>query len=200
MSTFRCAAGHPATLVFEDDQLRHPCPTCGIDVYRFRDAVPDEDGPAATVVTALAAPGRAILPLGVRHVRLAAGTAVVLAMGTAFVLARPDAAPPVSPGPVVPTAGPASKAAPDPAAVSIARLTAVATGLGTVQLHFRLTNRNGANDYPGLAVRWHGLPDGERLIARDAYPHPPLPFTTADVTLELPRPRGATGIDIRIAY
>jgi hypothetical protein len=89
----------------------------------------------------------------------------------------------------------------NPAAVSITHFKAIATDPGVVRVGFRLTNAGGvSNGYPGLAVHWHGVQGADQLIGKDSYAHPPLPFTATDVTLDLARPQGATGIDVRITY
>jgi hypothetical protein len=204
MSTFRCSAGHFADLTFGAEQVRHPCPACGIDVYKFRDAVHEDDVPAAAASNEVSARSRARLPLDVWHARAAVVGAVLISAGALFVLYRPAAVPPApSSAPVIPIAPrPAPAAARgNPADVSISGFAATVTGAGTVKASFRLVNRKGApNDYPALAVHWHGVPAADQLIRKNAYAHPPIPFTTTDVTLELAHPQGATGMDVEIVY
>lgn len=204
MSTFRCSAGHLANLTFGAEQVRHPCPACGIDVYKFRDAVHEDDVPAVVAADEVPARSGARLPLDVRHARAAVGGVVLIAAAAVFMLYRPAAVPPApSSAPVIPIAPRPAPAAPrgNPADVSISGFAATATAAGTVKASFRLVNREGApNDYPALAVHWHGVPAADQLIRKDAYAHPPLPFTTTDVMLELARPQGATGMDVEIVY
>lgn len=212
MPTFRCSAGHEAALVFGDEQVRHRCPTCGVDVYKYRDAVLDGDSPADAAAEAPAAPRRR-LALDPKQMRIAIGALCLVGAAALLLQQRsaPPAVPPSSTGPVIPpasgvatataTAAAPATAKPAPAAVTITDFSAVATDAGTVKAAFRLTNGAGApNDYPALAVHWHGAPGADHVIGKDSYAHPPLPFTTADVILELERPQGATGMDVRLAY
>ena len=214
MPTFRCSAGHEAVLVFADEQVRHRCPTCGVDVYKYRDAVPESDTPAS-VPAEPAAAKRRVLALDPKQKRIAIG-ALCLVAAAAVMLQRQQSAPSVgvapSRGSVIPAAvaaAPAPAPAPAkpavaaavPAAVAITDFSAVATDAGTVKVTFSLTNGAGApNDYPALAVHWHGAPGADHVIGKDSYAHPPLPFVTADVILELERPQGATGLDVKLAY
>jgi hypothetical protein len=93
------------------------------------------------------------------------------------------------------------KAAPRSDDVAIADFKATADDSGAVKVAFRLTNRAAPkNDYPSLAIHWQGVSGADQLIRSDAYAHPALPFVAADVTLELARPPGATGIDVKIVY
>jgi hypothetical protein len=207
MPTFRCSAGHEAVIVFSDEQVRHACPACGVDVYKYRDAVLDDDVPGETVDVASEATRSGPAPRAQR-MRIAIGGAVLVAVAAFALLQRPDAPAavatsagsviPVATAPRVPARVPAADAGAD--AVAITGFSAVATATGTVKIAFRLTNRSdAARVYPALAVHWHDAPGADTVIGRDAYAHPPLPFTTADVALELERPPGATGIDVELA-
>jgi hypothetical protein len=214
MSNFRCSAGHMATLAFGPEEVRRPCPACGVDVYKFRDAVLDEELAPTSVDAPSPGPEQG-KPLWryPRHLRdprvlacglLVAGVAMLLIWR--HVLAPPPA---ITPGPVIPVAAagtPLPAAAPeaargDPDDVSITDFHAIETDSSTVKLTFRLTNRgNTPNDYPALLVHWHGIANAHQVFRKDSYAHPPLPFKTADVDLVLARPAGATGIDVKIAY
>ncbi|MFS2023497.1 hypothetical protein [Massilia sp. CT11-137] len=205
MPTFRCSAGHEAAIVFSDEQVRHACPACGVDVYKYRDAVLDDDGPGETIDATpdAARPGPA---WHAQRMCIAIGGTVLVAVAGLALLQRPGsrAAVPASAGPVIPVAtapaAPARAADAGADAVTITGFSAVATAAGTVKIAFRLTNRSGAaRAYPALAVHWHDAPGADTVIGGDAYAHPPLPFTTADVALELERPAGATGIDVALA-
>jgi len=203
MSTFRCSAGHQSALAFGGEEVSLPCPTCGVDVYKFRDAVLDDDGPPPAATDPRPTSRRLALSLDRREVRVAIGGGVILAAAwLALRVMHPQpAAPSMSSAPVIPIAAAAAPQAPNPEEVSITDFNAARTDADTVRVSFRLTNRGGtANGYPNLAVRWHGVPDGDQVIRNDAYAHPPLPFTTADVALELARPGNATGIDVKILY
>jgi len=204
MSIFRCSAGHQSALAFGGEQVSLPCPTCGVDVYKFRDAALDDEGPLPAALTdRLPTSRRFALSLDRREVRVAIGGGVLLAAAwLVFAVMRPQPTPSsLSSAPVIPIAAAVAPRAPNPEEVSITDFNAVTTGEGTVRVSFRLTNRGGAaNGYPNLAVRWHGVPRGGQLIRNDAYAHPPLPFTTAEVALELARPGAATGIDVKILY
>jgi hypothetical protein len=219
MSTFRCSAGHLASFAFADEQVRQPCPTCGVDVYKFRDAVLEDEGLASAVSEASSPPRQRSLLGDTKRARAAAGGACIVALVAVFMLQRsPAAVVPVTSGPVIPLETASTKpavtfkpaAAPTPIApaasprlddVSITNLSAVPLDDGTVNVSFRLSNRAGtANDYPSLALHWHGAPEADQLITKDAYVHPPLPFTSAEVRLELTRPATATGIDVKLAY
>lgn len=201
MSPFRCSGGHLVQLGFGDDQVRLPCPTCGVDVYKFRDLVMEDEAPVAAA-DEMPLPAKARPSLKSQRLYAALGGLLLLAGAAFVVLHRPATAPAAANhGSVLPIAA-ASKAAPaDPSAVSITNFTAAATESGAVRIAFKLTNRIGVpNDYPGLAVHWHGVSGADQLIGKDSYAHPPLPFTATDVTLELARPQGATGIDVSITY
>jgi hypothetical protein len=203
MSTFRCSAGHQSALAFGGEEVSLPCPTCGVDVYKFRDAVLDDDGPPPAARDPRPTSRRFALSLDRREVRVAIVGVVLLAAAalTLKVLRPQPAAPSLSSAPVIPISAAAAPRAPNPEEVSITDFNAARTDADTVRVSFRLTNRGGtANGYPNLAVRWHGVPGGDQLIRNDAYAHPPLPFTTADVSLELARPGNATGIDVKILY
>jgi hypothetical protein len=203
MSTFRCSAGHQSALAFGGEEVSLPCPTCGVDVYKFRDAVLDDDGPPPAATDPRPTSRRLALSLDRREVRVAIGGGVILAAAwLALTVMHPQpAAPSLSSASVIPIAAAAAPQAPNPEEVSITDFNAARTDADTVRVSFRLTNRGGtANGYPNLAVRWHGVPDGDQVIRNDAYAHPPLPFTTADVALELARPGNATGIDVKILY
>lgn len=203
MSIFRCSAGHQSTLAFEGEQVSLPCPTCGTDVYKFRDAVLVDEGlpPVVDAAGGPAADGRRWSFEIRKEMRFALGGGMLLFLAAAFVVKRPpQPTGTASAAPVLPVVAPGKAPALKPEDVSISDFTATANDDGVVKLSFRLNNRPGNdNDYPGLAVRWHGVA-ADRLIRNDAYAHPPLPFTTANVTLELARPQGATGIDVKIAY
>lgn len=204
MSTFRCSAGHPSALTFAGEQVSLPCPTCGTDVYKFRDAVLDDEGVAPTAA-ATHAPEARKRPWALairREMRVALGAGVLLLIAAAFFARRPA---PVtvaaSSTPVLPSVAVQKPPVSKPQDVSITDFSATANDAGVVKVSFRLNNRPGNdNDYPGLAIRWHGVNGADQLIRNDAYAHPSLPFTTADVTLELARPQGATGIDVKVAY
>lgn len=204
MSTFRCSAGHQSALAFGGEQVSLPCPACGVDVYKFRDAVLDEAGPPpAAAADHRPTSRRFALSLDRREVRVAIGGGVLLvAAGLMLTVMRSQPAPSsVWSAPVIPIAAAVAAPAPNPEEVSITDFNATRTDAGTVRVSFRLTNRGGAaNGYPNLAVRWHGVSGADQLIRNDAYAHPPLPFTTADVVLELARPGDATGIDVKILY
>jgi hypothetical protein len=212
MPKFRCSVGHMATLAFGPEDFRRPCPTCGVDVYKFRDAVLEDDPAPTAVGVAATAPERG-KPLWdyLRHLReprvLACG--LLLAGVVALLIGRHVFAPPpaITPGPVIPVAstGTSSPAVPvargNPDDVSITNFHALETDSNTVRLSFRLTNRgNTPDDYPALLVHWHGIANAHQVFRKDSYAHPPLPFKTADVELELARPEGASGIDVKIAY
>lgn len=203
MSTFRCSAGHKSALAFGGEEVSLPCPTCGVDVYKFRDAVLDDDEPPPAATDPRPTSRRLALSLDRREVRVAIGGGVILAAAwLALTFMRPQTvAPSLSSAPVIPIAAAVAPRAPNPEEVSITDFNAARTDADTVRVSFRLTNRGGtANGYPNLAVRWHGVPGGDQVIRHDAYAHPPLPFTTADVALELARPGNATGIDVKILY
>ncbi|WP_371765558.1 hypothetical protein [Massilia sp.] len=207
-----------ATLSFEGEQISLPCPTCVTDVYKFRDAVIVDEGPAPDVETAQPPTGRAPrFSFNRHHLRVAVGAGVLLLAVGAFV-SRRSSAPvmAVSTSPVLPLAAPTRSAesqtmqqppvtAPKlvlrPEDVTIADFKATADESGIVKVAFRLTNREGSqNDYPGLAIHWQGVSGADQVIRNDAYAHPAPPFTATDVTLELARPQGATGIDVKIVY
>jgi len=200
MSPFRCPSGHRVQLAFGDEQVRLPCPMCGIDVYRFRDAVMEEDAPGMPDTSERSGPDMPRMSLKVKHLPVAIGSIVVIVAGVLFAWHRPVApSTAASRGPVIPV-----NAVPGPGpanlpAVSITNFSATPTGSGVVKVSFRLTNANHVpSDYPGLTVHWHGVPDADQRIGKDAYAHPPPPFTSTDVKLELARPQGATGIDVNI--
>lgn len=209
MLTYRCSAGHAFPYTFVGEQVRHPCPTCGVDVYKFRDRpIEDDETPSLAVEDSASSLNLAVL-LKSRQALFAAAGTVVLAAAVAWAIHRPtSSALPVSQGAVIPavavqTSGAASKPAStgNAADVSITNFKAVPTDAGTVQVSLSLTNRPGSgNDYPNLVVHWHGITSPDQVIGRDAYNHPALPFINADVTLELELPSGATGLDIKIAY
>jgi hypothetical protein len=204
MSTFRCSAGHQSALTFSGEQVSLPCPTCGTDVYKFRDAVLHDEGlsPVADAAGAPAA-GKKRWSLEIRReMRVALGGGVLLLVAAAFFVKRPAQAPvAASNTPVLPAVAVRKAPPPKPEDVSISDFSATANDAGVVKVSFRLNNRPGNdNDYPGLVIHWHGVGGADQLIRRDAYAHPSLPFTTADVTLELARPQGATGIDVKVAY
>jgi hypothetical protein len=203
MSTHRCSAGHLASIAFGDEQLRQPCPVCGVDVYKFRDVAPEQDDLVSTIAEE-PAPRRIGMPvLDAKQKRLAAGGLALIAAAAFLVFHHQSVTPvPVSSSAVLPLAVQASRPiTTDPSAVSITNFSAAPTDSGTVKVSLKLNNKPGvANDYPTLAVHWHDAPGADQLISKDAYSHPPLPFTTADVTLEFARPAGATGIDVKISY
>lgn len=203
MSTFRCSAGHQSALTFSGEQVSLPCPTCSTDVYKFRDAVLHDEGlpPVAGAECAPAA-GKKRWLLGIRReMRLALG-GVLLLVGAAFFVKRPAQTPvAASNTAVLPSVAVRKTPPPKPEDVSISDFSATAKDDGIVKVSFRLNNRSGNdNDYPGLAIHWHRVGGADQLIHRDAYAHPSLPFITADVTLELARPQGATGIDVKVTY
>jgi len=202
MSNFRCSAGHQSALIFAGEQVSLPCPTCGVDVYKFRDAVLDEGSSPSGPAERPAARKRAWSLEIRREMRVALGAGIVVLVAAAFFVRRPAPAPVVASNtPVLPVVAPPKAPAPKPEDVSITDFSATASDSGIVKVSFRLNNRAGNdNDYPGLAIRWHGASGADQLIRSDAYAHPSLPFTTADVTLELARPQGATGIDVKVAY
>lgn len=223
MSNFRCSAGHLVALSFAEKQLRAPCPDCGVDIFKFRDVVhSDEDSVAAPV--AAEAGGKAhAFRLNAKQTRIAIGGGVILLAGALFLsrgghIAAP--AQPVSPGPVIPV-GPVASVAPSrspapaqsnaptaPAVhsskgadVAITHFSATPTDAGAIKVTFNLENRGDPqSDYPALAIHWHGAPEADQVVGKDAYAHPPLPFSTTSVTLELARPQTATGIDVTLAY
>jgi hypothetical protein len=207
MSTYRCSAGHAFRYTFVGEEVRRPCPTCGVDVFKFRDRPIDEDEPAAEPQAAAPALNLAALLKSRKAVTGVAGF-VVLAVVAAWLMHRTTSVTsPVSPGAVIPVAAAApagAPPAPKPTAaadVAITSFKAAPTGAGTVKVDLHLDNRPGnGNDYPDLAVRWRGTAAAGQRIGRNSYAHPPLPFTSADVTLELEVPEGATGIDVTIAY
>lgn len=202
MPSFRCSSGHQVALAFGDEHVRLPCSTCGVDVYKFRDAVIEDDAPVAASTSGEPAAGSERPSLSLTQVRVAIAGAV-FAIGAAWFAWRQPAASPAAAGhgPVIPIAAAPKAVSANPSAVSITHFSAVPTDAGVVKVSFRLANAGGAaNDYPGLAVHWHGVPDADQLIGKDSYAHPSLPFTTADVALELARPKGATGIDVKITY
>jgi hypothetical protein len=202
MSRFRCSAGHLVQLAFGDEHVRLPCPTCSVDVYKFRDVVMEDEASVGAPPDASVLSSRTGLTLRAKHVCAAVGAVVLLVGAAYFALHRPGASPAAgSQGPVIPIPAAPKTAPADPSAVSISNFNAAPTDSGAVKVSFRLTNAGGAsNDYPGLAVHWHGVRDADQLIGKDSYAHPPLPFTTTDVVLELARPQGATGIDVKITY
>ena len=219
MPTFRCSAGHLAILSFDGEQISLPCPTCDTDVYKFRDAVIVDEGPAPAVDAVQTPTGRAAsFSFDRRHLRVAIGAGVLLLAVGAFMSRRPSApVTAVSASPVLPVAAAtrsaeshtmqqqppatAPRPAPRPEDVTIADFKATADESGIVKVAFRLTNREGSQkDYPALAIHWQGVSGADQVIRNDAYAHPALPFTATDVTLELARPQGATGIDVKIVY
>lgn len=227
MPNFRCSTGHTVSLVFGPENIRQSCPMCGVDVYKFRDAVLEEELMPATAGAAPQAPEQAKAIR--RYLRLAGALSCgVLAAGAGVVLIgmREHTAPPARPqGPVIPivstrtslpaalstslpgvrTKTPAptvtSSAKGDPDNVSITNFHAIETDSNTVQLRFRLTNRgNTPNPYPALLLHWHGIANAHQVFRNDSYAHPPLPFRAADIELVLARPDGANGVDVKIAY
>lgn len=200
MAPFRCSAGHRVELTFEGDGFRLPCPTCGVEVYKFRDGESEEPvSPAEPADQHLAWDK---LVHRSRHGLIVIGGLALVTVIAYLTLHQAVPVPAgISRGPVIPVGATAHPTPADGAAASITHFSAAPTGSGAVTVSFRLTNAGGrSNDYPGLAVHWHGAPDADRLIGRDSYAHPPLPFTAANVTLELARPQGATGIDVTISY
>lgn len=201
MSRFHCSAGHRIELAFGDEQIRSLCPECGVDVYKYRDAVLDDDivedsSPATTLP-----PARTGRYFGLRAL-IFTGVGVLL-IGAVYCTQRWAPAP-TAPAPhdlLIPL--PAAFIAPprDPSGVSISNFSALPAGDDSVTMSFRLTNADPVvTEYPGLAVHWHGAAHADQLIASDAYAHPPVPFTSTDVVLELERPPGATGIDVKLIY
>jgi hypothetical protein len=171
-----------------------------VDVYKFRDAVVDDDATVAVVAEAQSTPRMtAFFKLDARRVGIIS-CVVVVAFLALFLVRRPVTRA-TSAGQVIPVLAAPRQVAPNPDDVSITDFRAVPTDTGTVEVSFHLANRNGSpNDYPALLVHWQGVPNEHRLIRRDVYAHPPLPFTNTDVELELAPPKGATGIDVKIAY
>jgi hypothetical protein len=202
MSPFRCPSGHRVQLAFGDDQLRLPCPSCGADVYKFRDAVMQDDAPVPADAGERPVPDAARGSLRKRKAPVVIGSVPLIVVAVLFTWHRavPQRAA-AGQDTVIPIETGSAAATATPSSVSITNFSATPTDAGVVKVSFRLTNAGGArNDYPGLIVHWHGVPDADQRIARDSYAHPPLPFTSTDVRLELVRPQGSTGIDVSIAY
>lgn len=223
MSNFRCSAGHLVALSFAEKQLRVPCPDCGVDIYKFRDVVHGDEDTAQSVVAPEGGAKSKTYRLNTKQTRIAIGGGVIL-LAAALFLSRSanntSPAQPVSPGAVIPVGSVASAAASRPAPpvrvngaatpaahpskgadVAIAHLSAVPTEAGAIKVTFNLENRGDPqSDYPALAIHWHGAPEADQVVGKDAYAHPPLPFSTTGVTLELARPQAATGIDVTLAY
>lgn len=215
MSNFCCSAGHMAPITFGPEDVRRPCPTCGVDVYKFRDAVLEEELAPGAVAASTAVPEQGKRLWHQLRSPRGAACALLLLGATVLLATRHGPHPAITAGSVIPVAptgaaAPAASASPsaaaataagDPDAISITNFHAVETDSTTVKLTFQLTNREGKpNDYPALLVHWHGIANAHQVIRRDSYAHPPLPFKTADVELDLARPQGATGIDVKIAY
>ena len=200
MSPFRCPSGHRVELAFGNEQVRLPCPACGLDVYRFRDALDVEDAPGLAGAGEPAGPDKPHLPLDAKRLAITIGGGVFAVAGLLFAWYWP-AVPPAAAGQgtVIPVKAVPGPAPADPSAVSITNFSATPTGSGGVNVSFRLANSSHTpRDYPGFIVHWHGVPEADQQVGKDAYAHPPLPFTSTDVRLELARPLGATGVDVKI--
>lgn len=223
MSNFRCSAGHLVALSFPEKQLRVPCPDCGVDIYKFRDVVHGDEDIAHSAVAPEGEAKPQAYRLNPKQTLIAIGGGVILLAAALFLSRSAQNTSPaqsVSPGAVIPV-GPATGAAASqpalpappsgsaaPAArpskgadVAIAHFSAVPTEAGAIKVTFTLENRGDPqSDYPALAIHWHGAPEADQVVGKDAYAHPPRPFSTTGVTLELARPQAATGIDVTLAY
>lgn len=206
MTTFTCQKGHRHALQFKGDDVSKPCPTCGDKVYRYRDGVDTETGVEAQPETPSKV-GKEPFSLKRKTIYITVAGVIVLFAARIYLEQYNSEAKPVQPAQaitapeqqVVPQGSPQ----PAPAAIPGATISGMQTEVsetGVVKATFRLTNNGAMTRYPDLMVSWQGTGGPEQRIGSDDYAHPPLPFTSADVALELARPSGATGIDVRLAY
>jgi hypothetical protein len=213
MSSFRCSNGHLVTLAFEEGQLNRACPDCGVEVYKFRDICTPEDSPIPEHQAQPFEHG-SWLRRQAGRAGIAAGSIAILAGVAAWALREPPSKPvAVSAGSIVPVINPTPSITLAPAsnvptqdktpligAVAITQFSAVPTDAGSVRVTFQLTNTGRASaEYPALAIHWPGAEHADTVIASSAYSHPPLPFKATEVALELSRPEGATGIEVKLS-
>lgn len=213
MSTsFTCSNGHHHPLQFTGDDVSKPCPSCGEKIYRYRDAAGNEIE-ASSAQSDISKTGKERFSLKRKTIAITLAGVVVLFAARLYLehrnvesqpvapvetaaLAEPQALPlnvsqPVSAPPASPAQAPAA---------TISGLQTQELQPGIVNVKFRLTNTGALNRYPDLIVTWQGVSDPQQTISSDAYGHPPLPFSSADVALELAKPPGATGIDVHLKY
>lgn len=200
MTNFRCNAGHVSSLSFEADELKKPCPECGITIYRFSGVADAEEAQQAVVKE-----GMVEISLKSKNRRNAAFVGMAGIVLIVFVWVKQTA---ITPSPTIDAKSvlPVSSAVAEPIPnnidqVAIQDLKAEITGEEAVMASFLLVNKGGpTNDYPQLRVHWKDSATADLILNKNVYSHPAEPFTQVRVTTELAKPADATGVEITLQY
>jgi len=204
MNTYRCQEGHNTTIDF-GEEMKKPCPTCGIEVYKFRDHAANEDG--AEINVPQHSDATAKIKLG-RNQKIGIGVAVAAMIVCGTVISNNNQKPQenVSTAAVLPIGSSAKTTdnksfANKIADVAITDFKATLVEKDEVKLAFVLSNQNAANnDYPQLNVHWKDSVAPDTAIDRAGYAHPNAKFTRVAVETLLQRPADATGVELSIKY